>query len=451
MAKPIISKFSVIDADQNNVVRYTCYDDKVNKVEYVIYDNASGNIIVDKTIQTSGSTSVRVFNISAGLVHNRLLPYYIKIAVTNQSGEQSDLSDAVLFYCHEKPVFKFTDVNSETITTIPFPAFSFDVIYTNIENQGETLSKYKYELYNNENELIYEETHYGSVAHSFKVGGLDDNSLYYVRAIGETVNGYILDTGLCAFKVAYTGQLQNMKISAENQKYDGTIKVSVEMNVDMLNSYDFVRIKRRGVGSYTWTTLYERNIKDLFGAISFVYYDKYARGRNTKYQYTVVPVVDNIEQLSATTAVASYFEGAWLMDKDTSYYIGLEPKVTNVIRNQEAVVETTLNSEYPIVFYGSEANYYSGSFSGVIIKWNRSTDKFDFDGSVDYRETFINWLTNKKPKVLKMYDGRAWLMNVNGNITYSDDDHPDKVEISFNFVETGNLNDSDNLKNAELI
>ena len=50
-----------------------------------------------------------------------------------------------------------------------------------------------------------------------------------------------------------------------------------------------------------------------------------------------------------------------------------------------------------------------------------------------------------------MYDGRAWLMNVNGNITYSDDDHPDKVEISFNFVETGNLNDSDSLKNAELI
>ena len=164
-----------------------------------------------------------------------------------------------------------------------------------------------------------------------------------------------------------------------------------------------------------------------------------------------VPVTDDIEQVSASTKVVSEFEGAWLMDKDTSYYVGLEPKVTGVTRNQEAAVETTLGSKYPIVFYGSEANYYNGNFSGVIIKWEQATDMFDFDGSVDYRETFINWLTNKKPKVLKMYDGRAWLINVNGNISYSDDEHPDKVERSFDFIETGDLNSSDDMKNADLI
>lgn len=126
MAKPIISKFSVIDAAQKNAVRYTCYDDTVNEVEYVVCDNASGNIIIDQKVQTSGASSIRTFTLPAGLVHNRLLPYYLKIAVKNQSGKQSDLSDAVLFYCHEKPVLKFTDVDSTTVTTIPFPAFSFD-------------------------------------------------------------------------------------------------------------------------------------------------------------------------------------------------------------------------------------------------------------------------------------------------------------------------------------
>lgn len=176
MAKPIISKFSVIDAAQKNTVRYTCYDDTVNEVEYVIHDNASGNIIIDKTVNTSGASSIRTFTLPAGLVHNRLL-----------------------------------------------------------------------------------------------------------------------------------------------------------------------------------------------------------------------------------------------------------------------------------VFYGSEANYYNGNFSGVIIKWDQSTDMFDFDGSVDYRETFIDWLTNKKPKVLKMYDGRAWLINANGNVSYSDDEHPDKVEISFDFIETGDLNSSSDMKNAGLI
>lgn len=174
-------------------------------------------------------------------------------------------------------------------------------------------------------------------------------------------------------------------------------------------------------------------------------------GDNKDLMDMAVPVVDEIEQVYTSTSAVSDFDGAWLMDKDISYYVGLEPAVTNITRNQEASVETTLGSKYPIVFYGSEANYYSGNFSGVIIKWDRANDAFDFDGSIDYRETFINWLTNKKPKVLKMYDGRAWLMNVNGNVSYSDDEHPDKVEISFDFVETGNLNNGDDMKNAGLI
>lgn len=168
-------------------------------------------------------------------------------------------------------------------------------------------------------------------------------------------------------------------------------------------------------------------------------------------QSVVVTALQGDMKRLVSVNVVSEFEGAWLMDKDTSYYVGLEPKVTGVTRNQEAAVETTLSSKYPIVFYGSEANYYNGNFSGVIIKWDQSTDMFDFDGSVDYRETFIDWLTNKKPKVLKMYDGRAWLINVNGNVSYSDDEHPDKVEISFDFIETGDLNSSSDMKNAGLI
>lgn len=451
MAKPIISKFSVIDAAQKNTVRYTCYDDTVNEVEYVVCDNASGNIIIDQKVQTSGASSIRTFTLPAGLVHNRLLPYYLKIAVKNQSGKQSDLSDAVLFYCHEKPVLKFTDVDSTTVTTIPFPAFSFDVQYKNIEDQGETLSLYKYQLYDGDKNLLYEETHYGTIAHSFNVESLDNNKVYYVRATGETVNGYLLDTGFCAFRIAYNGQQQNLEIVAKNEKREGKIKLSITITTEMRDNFDLIRVKRREVGKYEWTTIYERSIKNIIGSISFVCHDKYARGRKTMYQYAAVPVVDDIEQLSASVNVVSEFEGAWLMDKDTSYYVGLEPKVTGVTRNQEAAVETTLSSKYPIVFYGSEANYYNGNFSGVIIKWDQSTDMFDFDGSVDYRETFIDWLTNKKPKVLKMYDGRAWLINVNGNVSYSDDEHPDKVEISFDFIETGDLNSSSDMKNAGLI
>lgn len=451
MAKPIISKFSVIDATRENIVRYTCYDDTINEVEYIIYDNASGNIIVDQTVKTSGSSSVRMFMLPANLIHNRLLPYYLKIAVTNQNGNTSDLSDAVLFYCHEKPVLTFVDVEARAEKTIPFPAFSFNVEYKNIEEEGETLNLYKYQLYDSDKTLLHEEIYHGSISHAFNVESLDNNKVYYVRAVGETVNGYVLDTDFCAFRIEYDGQLQKLEIVAENEKREGRIKLTVTKSADEPNNFDSIRVKRREVGKYDWITIYEKKITSSVEPILIVCYDKFARGRKTKYQYMAVPVVDEIEQVYTSTSAVSDFDGAWLMDKDISYYVGLEPAVTNITRNQEASVETTLGSKYPIVFYGSEANYYSGNFSGVIIKWDRANDAFDFDGSIDYRETFINWLTNKKPKALKMYDGRAWLMNVNGNVSYSDDEHPDKVEISFDFVETGDLNSSDDMKNAGLI
>ena len=69
--------------------------------------------------------------------------------------------------------------------------------------------------------MLYEETHYGTIAHSFNVESLDNNKVYYVRATGETVNGYLLDTGFCAFRIAYNGQLQNLEIVAKNEKREG--------------------------------------------------------------------------------------------------------------------------------------------------------------------------------------------------------------------------------------
>lgn len=273
MAKPIISKFSVIDATRENIVRYTCYDDTINEVKYIIYDNASGNIIVNQTVKTSGSSSVRMFMLPANLIHNRLLPYYLKIAVTNQNGNTSDLSDAVLFYCHEKPVLTFVDVEARAEKTIPFPAFSFNVEYKNIEEEGETLNLYKYQLYDSDKTLLHEEIYHGSISHAFNVESLDNNKVYYVRAVGETVNGYVLDTDFCAFRIEYDGQLQKLEIVAENEKREGRIKLTITKNEDEPNNFDSIRVKRREVGKYDWITIYEKKITSSVEPILIVWND----------------------------------------------------------------------------------------------------------------------------------------------------------------------------------
>lgn len=231
----------------------------------------------------------------------------------------------------------------------------------------------------------------------------------------------------------------------------GIIRLIASLQAPTSNTYDTVRVKRRLYGSYAWTILGEWDASGFDDTINVIFEDAYALGRYKLYEYTIVPVCDGVERDSETILVESNFHGAIIADIDTLYVINLDPEITSVTRNVDTAVEKTLAGKYPIVSYGNEANYYTGSFSGTILKWDADTDTYDFEQSVEYREELIDWLTNTKPKVLKIQDGRGWLINVNGNVSISSDEHPDKVTVSFDFVEIGDLNDTDDLQAAGLV
>ena len=72
--------------------------------------------------------------------------------------------------------------------------------------------------------------------------------------------------------------------------YKRQIKLTSILRTTERTEYSLLRIKRREVGTYNWTIVYERDVSNLIGTISTVAYDRYARGRGTKYQYTIVPV-----------------------------------------------------------------------------------------------------------------------------------------------------------------
>ena len=208
----------------------------------------------------------------------------------------------------------------------------------------------------------------------------------------------------------------------------------------VLSNIAYFRLKRREVGTFEWTGLYEHYFTDI-NDINFVYIDRYAKGNNTEYEYCIAPVSsEGIEQTYNTVKVVSSFDGAVICDKETSYHILLEPAVDSTTRNREGTVVITMNNKYPFVFYGSNANYYSGEFSGVAIDYNVEGTLEDYflpDDSVEFRDKLVDWLTNGEPKILKMYDGRIWMVNINGNVTLDNSDHYKKVRVSFEFVEVG--------------
>ena len=207
-----------------------------------------------------------------------------------------------------------------------------------------------------------------------------------------------------------------------------------------------VKLMRREIGYETkpWILLYEQLTGH--GNINFVYNDYFARGRETQYEYALVPVLSNGTELPyIKTTVNSVFYGAVITDGTTTYQILLDPEITETDRNRKSSVVTTLNKKYPFVFFGGESNYTSGSFSGTAIRY-LGNDQFDPAHSHWYREELIDWLTNGEPKILKIEDGRIWMVVVNGNVKASNSEHPDKVSLSFDFTEIGNVNSDSDMK-----
>lgn len=205
-----------------------------------------------------------------------------------------------------------------------------------------------------------------------------------------------------------------------------------------------IQLNRREKGKKNWVTVAGYVVSDS-EHLNFSFEDRYSRGRNTEYEYSVTYFLSDGSEIPYITAdVVSKFYGAYIIDSEKSYHVFLDPEITTVTRNKSANVVTTLNSKYPYVFFGSDANYDTGSFSGTILK-PIGCDDFDFDGSYSYRQEMIDWLTNEKPKILKIEDGREWLISVNGNVEADNSEHPDKVKLSFDFVEIGDYDNSDDL------
>lgn len=205
-----------------------------------------------------------------------------------------------------------------------------------------------------------------------------------------------------------------------------------------------MQLRRREVGDVTWTTLTAYQVPDTDN-LNFSFVDYFARGRNTKYEYSVNYILkDGTELPYISASVVSSFCGALITDGKTSYHVFLDPKVTSTTRNRQSSIVTTLNSRFPYVFYGSKSNYDTGNFSGTIIK-NNGVDDWDFDNSYKYREDMKDWLTNGEAKIIKMEDGREWLVSVDGNVEEDESEHIDKVGISFDFVQIGDYNNTDDL------
>ena len=213
-----------------------------------------------------------------------------------------------------------------------------------------------------------------------------------------------------------------------------------------------IRVKRRIKGTFDWITIREIPVskpEDL----SLVITDN-LNVYNVEYEYAYVPVMEDVEGSYIIESILSKFEGVFICDVDTvfKFYAGVEYDTNDAV--QQVGVFQPYNRKYPIIVSNSVMQYQTGGVGGWILPEDyEDTHVFDRSKIVKEKEVLLNFLMNKKPKILKDMNGNNWLVYFTGNpsVTYDNNYGQGMLKVSAQWTEVGDPNDKTDLYENGLI
>lgn len=227
-----------------------------------------------------------------------------------------------------------------------------------------------------------------------------------------------------------------------NATFNNTLRAgNTEFGLEMT---DQIVVKRREVGETKWIVIFETRITALED-FKIRIIDKYARA-DTEYEYCVSSYLGGIENSYMIQNVYSDFDGYYITDKDCLYGTIYDVDGCDTSRNMTNQTLELLNSKYMHVVSNSQLCCDSGSVTGSFIKLD-GCENFNRQASLQNRKDVMNRLSNRKPLILKIHDGRIWMIRVVGTPTDKMKEHYDLRQITFEWVEIGDVNDMETLYN----
>ena len=217
-----------------------------------------------------------------------------------------------------------------------------------------------------------------------------------------------------------------------------------------LAEVDHIRIKRRKVGEFDWVTIYEKVVNSV--ADFYFSGEDYFAIYGDEYEYAWVPVLAGIEGNYVTVSITSKFNGVYICDADTIYkfYAGVAYGPSQQF--QAVGIYNPIGQKYPIYVSNGANNYQTGSFTGKIVGNYENTHVFDRKEMVEQKNALLKWLTNKKAKILKDFNGNMWLIFVSGapSVSYNTQWGNNMMEISFQYGEVGEAENAKDMQSVGL-
>lgn len=213
-----------------------------------------------------------------------------------------------------------------------------------------------------------------------------------------------------------------------------------------------VKVKRRQIGTFDWITIKEIEVNDI-DDLSFIVNDNLAISE-TDYEYAFVPIIQDIEGSYVINTIKAKFNGVFICDDETIFrmYAGVSYGDTQSV--QPKGVYAPYGKKYPVIVSNGVTNYQTGSFSSIILPDSYdSTKLIDKKAMADGRRLFVDFLNNKKPKLLKDWANNQWIIYITGNPTtsYMQGSGMSVASVSADWTEVGNPNVAQDLYENGLI
>lgn len=207
-------------------------------------------------------------------------------------------------------------------------------------------------------------------------------------------------------------------------------------------------VKRRALDTFLWQTL---AVKEVHTIDDFTfYYNDYSVPSGQPTEYAIVPVYYGIEGRYSTAHVTPKFDMMFLIEGDTVYGTPITDGFCDTTRNIPSANLELLNRKYPIFVSNTIADYNTGQCTGSFVRINEDTCDAEMDirydySRITYQKEIMDFLSDRSPKILKLPDGRIWLVQIAQNPTDTADQYYNNRKISFSWVEIGDVNSEEDL------
>ena len=303
----------------------------------------------------------------------------------------------------------------------------------------DEVNSYRFYLYDSEYNLIRDSGElyewstdaYSNVFYSFS--DLADDTVYYTKAKIILIGGYVLTTDYKSITVNYAEiPIDSTHLLLSNDANKGRVKLKILYDA----AHTKVVISRSVYNANDWLEL-----KTHTSSLSEITaYDYYAIA-GVKYTYKVIVYNGNNVVATYFNNITHEFNGICIADIFGGYSILADTEKYPVKRNDRATILEPMDSQYAYAVTNGAPNYESGSISGIFAPISNNCH-IEFKNNVAYTKQVRAWLNNTRTKLLKYYNGEAWLVSAISGISSDDENNIDVLKTSFSWSEVGDVNDN---------